>query len=66
MVAITGEGATLDAADVSALHQAHWPALWRLAVLLTSDPVVAEDLVQEAFARLLRVSGRRRGPGPGT
>lgn len=66
MVAITGDGATVDAIDVSALHQAHWPGLWRLAVLLTSDGEVAEDLVQEAFARLLRVSGRRRGPDPGT
>jgi RNA polymerase sigma factor (sigma-70 family) len=65
MVAITGDGATVQAADVRALHQAHWAGLWRLATLLTSDPVAAEDLVQEAFARLLRVDGGRRGPAAG-
>lgn len=52
--------------DVEALHREHWPALWRLALLLTSDPAVAEDVVQDAFARLLRITGRRgRGPAPG-
>jgi RNA polymerase sigma factor (sigma-70 family) len=66
VVAITGDGEAVEATDVVALHQLHWPALWRLATLLTSDPAAAEDLVQEAFARLLRATGRRRGPVAGS
>lgn len=50
--------------DVEALHREHWPALWRLALLLTSDPAAAEDVVQDSFARLLRLAGRK-GPAPG-
>lgn len=65
-MAITGDGSAVEAADIRALHQLHWAGLWRLATLLTSDPVVAEDLVQEAFARLLRAAGGRRGPAPGS
>jgi RNA polymerase sigma factor (sigma-70 family) len=68
VVAITGEDGSdaVEATDVVALHQQHWAGLWRLGVLLTADPVVAEDLVQDAFARLLRATGGRRGPAPGS
>jgi RNA polymerase sigma-70 factor (sigma-E family) len=65
VVAITGDSSALEAADIRALHQLHWAGLWRLATLLTSDPAAAEDLVQEAFARLLRATGGRRGPAAG-
>jgi RNA polymerase sigma-70 factor (ECF subfamily) len=40
-----------DAATLRALHDAHAPALWRYAVRLTSDPHLAEDVVQEALLR---------------
>lgn len=68
MVAITseGDGGAVETIDVVALHQLHWAGLWRLATLLTSDPVAAEDLVQDAFARLLRATGGRRGPAAGS
>jgi RNA polymerase sigma factor (sigma-70 family) len=66
MVAITGDGEVQEATDVVTLHQLHWAGLWRLATLLTSDPVAAEDLVQDAFARYLRARGGRRGPAAGS
>lgn len=65
---MTGDGvAGIDAGalDVEALHRQHWPGLWRLAMALTADTAAAEDLAQEAFARLLRASGRRSSPAPG-
>ena len=34
-----------------ALHDRHAPALWRYAVRLTSDPQLAEDVVQETLLR---------------
>lgn len=41
-------------AAVTALFRAHYAALVRLAVLLVDDDGSAEDLVQDAFARLHR------------
>jgi RNA polymerase sigma-70 factor (sigma-E family) len=40
--------------DLDAAFRAHATALLRLAVLLTGDRVLAEELVQEAFVRLHR------------
>jgi RNA polymerase sigma-70 factor (sigma-E family) len=37
---------------VTVLYTAHWPALVRLATLLTRDASVAEEIVQEAFVGL--------------
>lgn len=50
---------TADAA-VTALFRAHYPGLVRLAVLLVDDDGSAEDLVQDAFARLHRRWSRLR------
>jgi RNA polymerase sigma-70 factor (sigma-E family) len=36
------------------LYESHWPALLRLAVLLTDDRGAAEDVVQDAFVALQR------------
>ncbi|HEY0636027.1 MAG TPA: sigma-70 family RNA polymerase sigma factor [Pseudonocardiaceae bacterium] len=36
------------------LHDRHAPALWRYAVRLTSDPQLAEDVVQETLLRAWR------------
>jgi RNA polymerase sigma-70 factor (sigma-E family) len=39
---------------VTALYSAHWRPLVRLAVLLTGDASVAEEIVQDAFVALYR------------
>ena len=59
---VTAEGAVPRGADeaVTALFRAHYPALVRLAVLLVDDDGTAEDLVQDAFARLHRRWDRLR------
>jgi RNA polymerase sigma-70 factor (sigma-E family) len=44
------------APSLDALYRAHAPAAIRLALLLTGDRVLAEDLVQDAF---VRVAARR-------
>jgi RNA polymerase sigma-70 factor (ECF subfamily) len=49
--------------DLDALYRAHATPLLRLAVVLTGDRPLAEELVQEAFVRLQR-SGA--APTPGT
>lgn len=50
------------ASQLEALFRAHYVALVRLAVVLTGNPAVAEELGQEAFARFHR-SGARPRPG---
>lgn len=49
--------------DLERLFREHGTPLLRLAVVLTGDQGLAEDLVQEAFVRLQRV---RTGPAPGS
>lgn len=39
--------------DVQDAFRLHYPALYRFALRFTGDPDTAEDLVQEAFVRLL-------------
>ncbi len=39
--------------DVQDAFRHHYPALYRFALRFTGDPDTAEDLVQEAFVRLL-------------
>lgn len=53
------EGAGGQIAD---LYQRHVPAAGRFAYLLTGDHAVAEDLVQEAFVRVLGRFGHLRVP----
>ena len=52
--------------DFGALFDAHHTAVYRLALLLSGDPVVAEDAVAEAFARTWPrwQRGEIRDPGP--
>ena len=44
---------TPEGGRLAELYSAHAPDAARLAYLLTGDPVLAEDLVQEAFVRLV-------------
>lgn len=52
-----GESDAYREALAEQLFSAHANSLLRLAVLLTGERPVAEELVQEAFLRLLRSSG---------
>lgn len=56
--ALAGEQAALDA-----LFQRHWPAAYRVALLIVRDHAAAEDVAQEAFVaavgRLERFDRRR-------
>ena len=49
----TGQQAGFDRDKLADLYVAHAPEAVRLAFLLTGDAGLAEDLVQEAFARLV-------------
>ena len=62
MTTMTGAAVLPRDADgaVTALFRAHYASLVRLAVLLVDDDGSAEDLVQDAFARLHRRWGRLR------
>lgn len=48
--------------DTGALFADHTPRAMRLAFLLTGNRVAAEDLVQEAFVRVIAKSTRLREP----
>jgi RNA polymerase sigma-70 factor (sigma-E family) len=54
-VAMTAEGvrAATDEGSLASLYVQNAPAAFRLAYLLTGDAGLAEDLVQEAFVRLI-------------
>jgi RNA polymerase sigma-70 factor (sigma-E family) len=54
--------ATLDGDAIGRLYDEHRLALVRLAVLLVDDLGTAEDVVQEAFAQLVRHAPRLRDP----
>lgn len=55
----TGRAAELD---IAGLYAAHRLSLTRLAVLLVDDEASAEDVVQDAFAALVRRQRRIREP----
>jgi RNA polymerase sigma-70 factor (sigma-E family) len=48
---------------IAGLHASHYRALVRLAVALVDQEASAEEVVQEAFERVLRRWGRLRDPG---
>ncbi len=47
-----GAGRT-SAGGLATLYEQHSPAAYRLAYLLVGEPALAEDLVQDAFVRLI-------------
>ena len=47
--------------DPARLYEQHAPAALRLAYVLTGDHAVAEDLVQDAFVRVIGRLGQLRG-----
>ncbi len=49
-----------DAEAFAVLVERHTPGAWRLAIRLVPDAPSAEDLVQEAFLRVLRAAPRYR------
>jgi RNA polymerase sigma-70 factor (sigma-E family) len=55
-------GGRTSAAGLAALYERHSPAAYRLAYLLTGEPALAEDLVQDAFVRLIGRFTRLRDP----
>ena len=61
---MTGTAALPLGADeaVTELFRAHYAGLVRVAVLLVDDDATAEDVVQDAYARLHRRWGRLRDP----
>jgi RNA polymerase sigma-70 factor (sigma-E family) len=61
-VAMTHDG-SLEGSSLGELYVRHAPESIRLAFLLTGDRALAEDLVQEAFARLVGRLRHLRDPG---
>ncbi len=57
LMAATARG---DAAAFAELVRRHHSRAWRLACRFLGDPAEAEDIVQEAFLRVLRAAGRYR------
>ena len=49
------------ARDLARLYEQHAPAALRLAYVLTGDHDLAEDLVQDAFVRIIGRLGQLRG-----
>jgi len=47
--------------DLARLYEQHAPVALRLAYVLTGDHAVAEDLVQDAFVRVIGRLGQLRG-----
>ena len=62
MAAGRDRGASLERSRLSELYVRHAPEGIRLAYLLTGDRALAEDLVQEAFARFVGRLGHLRHP----
>ena len=55
-------GGSLRSARFEDLYAAHGPEALRVAYLMTGDRVVAEDVAQEAFVRLLKSFHNLRNP----
>jgi RNA polymerase sigma-70 factor (ECF subfamily) len=54
--------ASLNRQDLIDIYEQHSPGIYRYAVRLLGDPIVAEDCVSETFSRFL--GAVRRGGGP--
>jgi RNA polymerase sigma-70 factor (sigma-E family) len=50
------------AAEMEALYRSHQRPMVRLARLLTGSPAVAEEIVQEAFIKFARSTGKKDEP----
>lgn len=61
---VTPKQADAPALDVAALVEAYAPALRRLALSLTRDPTLADDLVQDTFLRAIERGDSYRGDAP--
>ena len=63
-VAMSAEGirTEIDSGPLAGLYLQHAPAAFRVAYLLTGDASLAEDLVQDAFVRLIGRFGDLRRP----
>jgi RNA polymerase sigma-70 factor (ECF subfamily) len=57
LMAATGRG---DADAFARLVHRHHPVAWRLACRFLGDPAEAEDIVQEAFLKILHAAARYR------
>jgi RNA polymerase sigma-70 factor (sigma-E family) len=55
--------ATIPTATFEEFFSEEWLGAYRLASFLTQDPSAAEDLAQEAFARVYAAWGRAERPG---
>jgi RNA polymerase sigma-70 factor (sigma-E family) len=55
--------ATVPTKTFEAFFTEEWPGAYRLASFLTQDPSAAEDLAQDAFARVYVAWGRADRPG---
>jgi RNA polymerase sigma-70 factor (sigma-E family) len=55
-------GARLGERDLADLYRRHVPGAVRLAYLMTGDPMLAEDLAQDAFVRLTGRFAHIRNP----
>jgi DNA-directed RNA polymerase specialized sigma24 family protein len=63
MVAEMGAEAPNRSRRLGELYERSAPGGYRLAFLLTGDPMLAEDLVQEAFVRFVSRLDHLRDPG---
>ena len=53
-----------DRACLEALVARHWPAMRRLALVLTAEPALAEDAAQDAVLRWMRTLSRQDATRP--
>jgi RNA polymerase sigma factor (sigma-70 family) len=63
MMPVVTQESSLEHGSLGDLYVRHAPEGIRLAFLLTGDRALAEDLVQEAFARLVGRLRHLRDPG---
>jgi RNA polymerase sigma-70 factor (sigma-E family) len=62
VIAVGAEPVAITESSLDALYREHAPGALRLAVLLTGDRELSEDLVQDAFVRVAARATRLRDP----